>query len=383
MCKGQPNEGKATSLSAPPEMEEPAYLSRQIITCLGNKRALLAPILKAVEYVKEQLGKDKISCLDLFSGSGIVSRAFKAHATDLFSNDLEPYARVINECYLANPSDVESSRMHALHKELEKRVEEELSPGFITRLYAPQHDDEIQPGERVFYTHRNAMYLDTVRRLIDEMVPGRMKPFFVAPLLYEASVHTNTSGVFKGFYKNKQGIGQFGGTGRNALERIMADIKLQLPVLSRFETRNHIYRQDARVLHAHLPMLDFAYLDPPYNQHPYGSNYFMLNLLTDYCEPREISAVSGIPHDWNRSVFNKAPLAREAILETIANCPARFILLSYNSEGFVSREELCDFMQDLGELSVMETSYTTFRASRNLSKRPLHVRERFFLLKRQ
>lgn len=163
----------------------------------------------------------------------------------------------------------------------------------------------------------------------------------------------------------------------------MADIKLQLPVLSRFETRNHIYRQDARVLHAHLPMLDFAYLDPPYNQHPYGSNYFMLNLLTDYCEPREISAVSGIPHDWNRSVFNKAPLAREAILETIANCPARFILLSYNSEGFVSREELCDFMQDLGELSVMETSYTTFRASRNLSKRPLHVRERFFLLKRQ
>ena len=381
---GQSNDAEATPLVAGTTMKEnPAYLSRQIITCLGNKRSLLGYILSAVEYVKEKLGKNKISCLDLFSGSGIVSRAFKAHATELFSNDLEPYARTISECYLANPSDVESYRMHVLYHELKKRVEEELSPGFITRLYAPLDDGSIQPGERVFYTRRNAMYLDTARRLIDEMVPGRMKPFFIAPLLYEASVHTNTSGVFKGFYKNKLGVGQFGGTGRNALSRIMADIQLQLPVLSHFETLNHIYRQDARNLHAHLPMLDFAYLDPPYNQHPYGSNYFMLNLLADYREPREISEVSGIPTDWNRSVFNKASLAGTAVFETIANCPARFILLSYNSEGFVPQEELRDFMEDLGELSVVETPYNAFRASRNLNKRALHVCERFFLLKRK
>jgi len=32
-------------------------------------------------------------------------------------------------------------------------------------------------------------------------------------------------------------------------------------------------------------------LDPPYNQHPYGSNYFMLNLLADYREPADVSAV--------------------------------------------------------------------------------------------
>ncbi len=370
-------------LFAEPEGESSAYLTEQIITCLGNKRALLGHILRAVQYVKECLGKNKISCLDLFSGSGIVSRALKAHATDLFSNDLEPYARVISECYLANPSDVENSRLHTLHSELEKRIDEELSPGFITRLYAPQDDNNIQRGERVFYTHRNAMYLDTARRLIEEIVPGRMKPFFIAPLLYEASVHTNTSGVFKGFYKNKRGVGQFGGSGRNALSRILGEIRLQLPVFSRFETQNHIYRQDAQELHLHLPELDFAYLDPPYNQHPYGSNYFMLNLLTDYREPREISAVSGIPTGWNRSAFNKAPLAGEALFKTIEQCPARYILLSYNSEGFVALEELRDVMEGLGEVSVMETSYNAFRASRNLSKRALHVRECFLLLKRK
>ena len=116
-------------LFAEPEGESSAYLTEQIITCLGNKRALLGHILRSVQYVKECLGKDKISCLDLFSGSGIVSRALKAHATDLFSNDLEPYARVISECYLANPSDVENSRLHTLYNELETRIDEELSPG--------------------------------------------------------------------------------------------------------------------------------------------------------------------------------------------------------------------------------------------------------------
>ena len=46
-----------------------------------------------------------------------------------------------------------------------------------------------------------------------------------------------------------------------------------------------VYRQDANALAGTLPPLDLAYLDPPYNQHPYGSNYFMLNLLTDYRVP--------------------------------------------------------------------------------------------------
>ena len=44
-----------------------------------------------------------------------------------------------------------------------------------------------------------------------------------------------------------------------------------------------------------LELLDLVLiLDPPYNQHPYGSNYFMLNLICDYREPVEISAVSAI-----------------------------------------------------------------------------------------
>ena len=95
---------------------------------------------------------------------------------------------------------------------------------------------------------------------------------------------------------------------------------------------------DANELARELPALDLAYLDPPYNQHPYGSNYFMLNLLVQYERPTAVSRVSGIPTDWNRSRYNRRAEAAGALFELAAACPARFLLISYNSEGFIPHD---------------------------------------------
>ena len=76
------------------------------------------------------------------------------------------------------------------------------------------------------------MLIDTYRALIDEWVTEEgLKKFFLAPLITEASIHVNTSGVFKGFYKDKRtGIGCFGASGKNALKRILGRIELKAPV---------------------------------------------------------------------------------------------------------------------------------------------------------
>ena len=83
-------------------MENQAYLKEQILTYLGNKRSLLGFIEQGVNIAKHALGKEKLSYCDLFSGSGIVSRFLKSHASFIIANDLELYSRVTNECYLAN-----------------------------------------------------------------------------------------------------------------------------------------------------------------------------------------------------------------------------------------------------------------------------------------
>ena len=362
--------------------ENPEYLSEQIITYLGNKRALLAFIGRAVNAVRRELGRERLSMLDVFSGTGIVSRYFKRFASRLYVNDLESYCRLISSCYLANRSGIDMALLEDALADLKCRVERNLHGGFITELYAPRDEAAIRKGERVFYTIRNAMLIDTARQEI-ALMPEDLQKFFLGPLIYGASVHNNTCGVFKGFYKNSLGIGQYGGSGRNALTRIKGDIELTLPVFSNYCCDYQIFQKDALDACLEMPEeVDLAYLDPPYNQHPYGSNYFMLNLILDYKRPRRISAVSGIPSDWRHSKYNSWKHSQETLFRLVEIVRAKYILVSYNSEGFVEYDDFVSHLSGLGRLDIMSVEYNAYRASRNLGDREIHVREYLFLLKR-
>lgn len=361
--------------------DNPAYLSQQLITYLGNKRALLGPIDEMICQVRDALGGRRLDCADLFSGSGVVARLLKRHANTLYVNDLEGYSAVINRCYLTNREDFPGEAYAAAEAQARKALETPVA-GIITRNYAPAEDDHIRPGERVFYTRQNAMTIDTLRAFIHRLEEP-LQAYFLAPLLAEASVHNNTGGVFKGFYKDSAtGIGKFGGNGENALPRILGPITLQRPVLSDFSCRSYVTTQDAGTLAGTLPPLDLVYLDPPYNQHPYGSNYFMLNIIAEDCLPEGISPVSGIPPDWKRSAYNKQAQALEALARLVSDLNTRFVLVSYNSEGFIRPEQLETMLKTVGRVTRRDISYHAYRASRNLSGRSLYVQEYLFLVEK-
>ena len=363
--------------------EDADYLLRQLITYIGNKRALLGRIGPIVERVKRRLGKQRLRVFDVFSGSGVVSRYFKAHASALISNDIEDYAAVIARCYLQNRSAVDLRAISDVVDEINYRVEfDAFPPGFIEDLYAPKDENRITKHDRVFYTRDNARRLDAYRRLIGD-APPEMRDLLLSPLLSKASVHSNTAGIFKGFYKNRQtGIGQFGGTGSDALSRIKGKIVLEPPVLSRFECDWEARQEDANDAARHVRDLDLAYLDPPYNQHPYGSNYFMLNLLVHYERPERISRVSGIPTRWRRSGYNVKAKSLPLMRDLLNALDARFILVSFNDEGFVSPHDMRALLADIGRVEAIETPYNAFRGSRNFDHRPIHVTEQLFLVEK-
>jgi adenine-specific DNA-methyltransferase len=364
--------------------EDPRFLRKQLVTYIGNKRSLLKPIQAATAKVAETLGR-KPAALDAFAGSGVVSRLFKSQASRVVSNDLEPYSRVLAECFLSNADDVPWSRLRSTIASLNEMADSAASDGgFIERLYAPDDDDEIRIGERVFYTRDNARRLDFFSKHIRE-IDEDLRPFLLGPLLSAASIHANTAGVFKGFYKDRvTGVGKFGGNGADALSRIKGTIRLQPPILSQHQGPFEVLQKDANALPAIMPEeVDLAYLDPPYNQHPYGSNYFMLNLLVDYKEPSEISPISGIPTDWQRSGYNVKRQSENLLRDLVFRIPARFLLISFNDEGFVSPESMLAMLGEVGKVDEFRTTYNTYRGSRNLGNRSLHVTEHLYLVDRE
>ena len=131
--------------------------------------------------------------------------------------------RVFGRAFPTNQSSVDYPELVATVSKINQIVESGGGPtGFIRDRYAPHDDEEVQAGERVFYTGENARRLDAYAQLKRQSDP-KLRDLLLGSLLSEASIHANIGGVFKGFYKDPDtGIGKYGGKGEDALERIMA-----------------------------------------------------------------------------------------------------------------------------------------------------------------
>lgn len=363
----------------PFQLLDGSYLQNELATYIGNKRKLLPFIDQTVQKIRDRLGGRRLKSFDGFSGTGCVSRLLKMNSYDLYVCDLEVYAKVLSDCWLPDRSTVD---IQGVAEAVAKADSLPLKRGFIAGTYAPKDDKDIQKGERVFYTSRNAQYLDAVREWTFSECPESLRPFVLGPLIVEASIHVNTSGVFKGFHKDASGVGKFGGRNSVATSRIMKDIHVFVPTLIDAECSFRSMQADTETAAKTIDSLDLAYYDPPYNQHPYGSNYFMLNILASRDDPEIQDGVSGIPKYWNHSEWNGRNTAAAALKRLIDATNASFILLSYSNEGIIPLNEFSSILERYGKVERMERVYDAYRGSRNLRSRSSKVMELLWLLEK-
>lgn len=109
----------------------------------------------------------------------------------------------------------------------------------------------------------------------------------------------------------------------------------------------------------------------------------MLNLIVNNKEPENYSKVSGIPRIWNKSSYNKKLYALSSLEDLCKKLKAKYILVSYNSEGFIKYDDMIQMLEKYGNVRVFSKKYNVFRGSRNLSKRNIHLSEYLFLLKKR
>jgi adenine-specific DNA-methyltransferase len=353
------------------------FIYQPMISYLGNKRKLIGHIEKYVVKSKPK------TALDGFCGSGVVSRMMKGHVKRLYVNDLEPYSIAIQRGFLPNITDEEREKLEEFIESLNVRVDELVASrkkpqiAVISRYYSPKDSNSILEGERCFYSTENGLRIDHYISLLSSLLskaPNRFVHAAIANLLVKCSIHTNTSGVFKAFYK-VDGLGHWGGYKEHDLQRILRPIRLECPIYSKggeveycIGTINNFWSGYSDT----LGQVDFTYYDPPYNQHPYGSNYFMLNVIyraitePDYISSLSIdpNSVSGIPKDWTRSDFNYEKSALTAIRDMIDNSNSRDILVSYNDGGLVSKDDILEILGSRGMVEVEDICY------KNLNSRP-------------
>lgn len=381
------------------DREKDPYLTRQLIAYIGNKRSLLGFLRTVFSSLESAEGRTVFS--DPFAGSGAVARLARMMDYEVLANDWEPYSKIVNSCYIGiNRSELKSlfrqkGGVEKVFREI-NNLSGPVEDPYISLHYAPEStDDADYRTERLFYTRENALFIDRARNWIEHYYPGwnldeqagKEKNLLLASLLYEVSTHANTSGVFKACHKG------FGGHGKDALTRIMAPMEMEIPFLIDSEAPSVVESLDAaefsRGVSAHM-----CYLDPPYNSHQYGSNYFMLNTVALWDRPPvspdrkadgRFVEKAGIRKDWvkTRSPFcyrKDAPAAFSDLLDSI---DSRYIMLSYNTEGIIPFDELYDSMESRGKTDLYCRDYILYRGGKQSLSRQNYNMELLLVLDRK
>jgi adenine-specific DNA-methyltransferase len=388
------------------------YLKTQLIAYIGNKRSLQPLLYRVFGRLLwgGQGGHDRHSrthapvFLDPFAGSGSVSRLARYLGCRVLANDWEYYSYVLNYAHLGIGEReawglfTSCGGPEGILAELNALAEPAENDRYISRCYAPASTETADyRRERLFYTRENALIIDAVRSRIEALYPAdqpgqggessmKEKMLLLASLLYQCATHTNTSGVFKACHKG------FGGHGRDALGRILSPIRLQMPVLIDSPEDAEVGCENAEDFVRSRPA-DLCYLDPPYNQHQYGSNYHLLNTIALWDKPEvsnelredgRLKHKAGIRGDWirTRSEFCYRRSAGEAFRRLLEAIDARHIVLSYNTEGIIPFDELVELMSSQGRLQLFGNEYVKYRGGKQSLSRQVHNLEFVLVLDR-
>lgn len=331
------------------------YLTENIITYIGNKRKLLTEINGVVDDILVK-NPSFTTCLDAFSGSGVVNRLLRLKGLTVYANDLEDYTVPINSAFLTLNTDPLTVDEYEFLNSINT-----TSAPFFSKHYAPKitsNPDLI--NERLFYSHENAVFIDGVLEAIQSWDLDKKNAVY-ASLLYGMSKHNNTSGVMKGFHNG------FGGPKAQCIERILGKIQIA-PISYCDGPIGKVYQSKAEELFVNTdcPAVDIAYLDPPYNSHQYSSNYHLLNSAVKYDfydpgHPTEKKSKVGIRRDHNKSNFCYKNKAKESFIELFNTLQSKYIIMSYNNEGILTIDEINDLMScRFTDIVVLSKDYKKF-----------------------
>jgi adenine-specific DNA-methyltransferase len=297
-----------------------------VIKYLGSKRRLV-PVLAAV---REICGAR--TALDLFTGTTRVAQAWRSAGATVTAVDSARYAAVLAETYVA--TDLTPARRRDLDAALADLAAVPPAPGYVTEVFC-RTARYFQPanGERI----------DAIRAAIAERYTGTwLEPVLLTALLEAADRVDSTTGVQMAFLKAWA-------------PRAHRSLDLRPPVIPDGPPGGAV-RADATEAVHHLPPVDLAYLDPPYNQHRYTANYHVWETIVRWDAPAYYGVAckrADLRGPDDRSAFNERARMPGALASCVKLVDAAVVVVSYNDESWVSLDELVEMCATRGPVTVL------------------------------
>lgn len=314
-----------------------------MIKYLGSKRTLV-PALQNIARLS-----GATTALDMFTGTTRVAQAFKEVGIVTGANDTATYAKILADCYIkTNARDIDFRNLREILKDL---ADTPARPGYFTETFCVKSR---------FFQPKNGARIDSIRERIEtEYVGTPLYPVLLTSLMEAADRVDSTTGQQMAYLKTWA-------------PRAYNDLELRVPEL--LDGSGWTWRADANELAGclarrggvnlggtgcgggaqvgaglgaaredALPEFDLVYLDPPYNQHRYFTNYHIWETLVRWDAPEAYGVAckrADARDPDTHSPYNRRREMPQALADLIATIPCQTLVLSYNNEAWVDFEEL-------------------------------------------
>ncbi len=332
---------------------------------LGNKDSILPEIRSLLE--EKGLTKKRLVFFDAFCGSGSVANHFKDDF-DLIINDL------LDWCVVYSRGRLFAGEMHFQSLGFDPIDYLNDSPNTIEGFFYSNYS----PGgsSRMYLSKQNAGRVDFMRGQIElwhskKLLSGNERDYLLACLIESISLVANVAGVYGAFLKHWD-------------NRALKPLRL-VRIGNETETHNNIASFNKKLEDIIQDVTcDILYIDPPYTQNQYGTQYHLLQTLVLNDKPT-ISKITGsrptgpMRSDWSKDF--KAHILFDSI---VAKTKARYIIFSYSTDGLMTKGFIESILKRYGKEETYlckELSYKRYGNHKSIKKNG-HSEYLFFVEKK-
>lgn len=306
-----------------------------MIKYLGSKRTMIPLLTKLAESSGAK------TALDLFTGTTRVARAFKSIGLETTAVDVASYSEIFAKTWIS--LDRDEVDLTELQDAIGYLNALEPISGYFTEKFCL---------EARYFQPKNGERVDAMREAIerDYRDSWLFEPL-LASLILAADRVDSTTGLQMAFLKSWS-------------RRSNTNLGLRDPVL--MKGPGHAIRGDALEVASAIPAVDLAYLDPPYNQHRYFSNYHIWESLVRWDKPDTYGIANkriDARDSANKSPFNSRKTNLASLEKVIGDVNCEVLMLSYNNESWLDRDLLIDICSSKGHVELIDIDFRRYIGS--------------------